>query len=205
MPAAPSLVDIPDFVETERLFLRPPMPGDAAAMNAAIQESWDDLHRWMPWARERPTPEQTAATAVQLRATFIARTDFPMWALLHDQKTIVGATGLHRFDLAVPRFEIGYWVRRGCQRQGYATEIVLAMARVALATLRAERVEIHCSHRNEASQRTALRCGFTLEGRLRNQSREPTGELRDTVIYSLLRNDAAAQALLHEALARPVL
>ncbi len=194
MPAEAQL-DVPDALETERLFLRPPMPGDGAAMNVAIQESWDDLHRWMPWARERPTPEQSEATAVQLRATFVARTDFPMWVQLRDRKTIVGATGLHRFDLAVPRFEIGYWVRRTCQRQGYATEIVRAMSRLALVTLKAERVEIHCSHRNEASQRTALRCGFTLEGRLRNHCREPTGELRDTLIYSLLPQDPAGQAL----------
>src|SRR5262249_23649796 len=95
-----------------------------------------------------------------------------------------------------PRFEIGYWVRRTREGQGYVSEAVRGLARFALRTLGAQRVEIHCSHRNERSQRVAERCGFTLDARLRNQAREPDGTLRDTLVYSLVPDDAAARALL---------
>jgi RimJ/RimL family protein N-acetyltransferase len=96
-------------------------------------------------------------------------------------------------DWAVPRFEIGYWVRRSCKGKGYVTEAVQALVQLAFKKLGAERVEIHCSHLNEPSQRVAERCGFALEGRLRNHKREPDGELRDTLVYALVAGDAAAQ------------
>jgi RimJ/RimL family protein N-acetyltransferase len=190
------LLDMPDAIETERLILRSPMAGDGPAMNEAILDTWDSLHRWMPWARERPTVEETETIARQLHASFITRADLPMVMFLHDRKTVVGSTGLHRMDWSVPRFEIGYWIRRTHEAQGYVSEAVHALARFAFRMLEAERVEIHCSHRNERSQKVATRCGFTLEGRLRNHGREPTGELRDMMVYALVSGDAAVQALL---------
>jgi RimJ/RimL family protein N-acetyltransferase len=198
MERSPVLLDLPDAIETERLILRSQMPGDGPAMNEAILDTWDALHRWMSWARERPTVEQSEATARQLRASFITRTDLPMLMFLHDRKTVVGGTGLHRMDWSVPRFEIGYWVRRTHEGQGYVAEAVRALTRFAFNTLKAERVEIHCSHRNARSQRVAERCGFLLDGRLRNHGREPTGELRDMLVYSLVATDAAVQALLEK-------
>lgn len=196
MGRSPVLLDIPDAIETERLILRSPMPGDGPAVNAAILDTWDALHRTMPWARERPTVEQTEETARQFRASFITRADLPMVMFLHDRKTVVGGTGLHRMDWSVPRFEIGYWIRRTYEGQGYVSEAVNGLTRFAFRMLKAERVEIHCSHRNERSQRVAERCGFLLEGRLRNHGRETTGELRDTMVYALVSGDAAVQALL---------
>jgi RimJ/RimL family protein N-acetyltransferase len=192
---SPVLLDLPDAIETARLILRSPRPGDGPAMNEAILDTWDALHRWMPWARERPTVAQTEETARQLCAGFIARTDLPMFMFLHDRTTVVGSTGLHRMDWSVPRFEIGYWIRRTHEGQGYVSEAVRALTRFAFRTLEAQRVEIHCSHRNTRSQRVAERCGFLFDGRLRNHGREPSGELRDMMIYALVPGDAAAQAL----------
>lgn len=31
--------------------------------------------------------------------------------------------GLHTIDRAIPKFEMGYWIRTSCARQGYATEL----------------------------------------------------------------------------------
>jgi RimJ/RimL family protein N-acetyltransferase len=112
-----------------------------------------------------------------------------------ESQRLIGTTGLHAFDWSVPKVATGYWVRRTFQGQGYVTEAVRALSRLAFTTLGAERVEIHCSHRNHRSQKVAERCGFVLEARLRNEAREPTGELRDTLIYALVRQDAAVEAL----------
>jgi RimJ/RimL family protein N-acetyltransferase len=155
-------------------------------MNEAILETWDSLHRWMPWARQRPSVQETEDTAKQLRGAFLARADLPFFMFLRDRPSVaVGGTGLHRMDWSVPRFEIGYWVRRSCKGNGYVTEALGALVRLAFKELGAKRVEIHCSHLNEPSQRVAERGGFVLEGRLRNQKREPGGEPRDTLVYAL--------------------
>ena len=129
------------------------------------------------------------------RAAFLTRADLSMLMVVCDG-TVIGGTGLHRMNWDVPQFEIGYWVRRTHEGQGYVSEAVRGLARFALGTLAAQRVEIHCSHRNTRSQRVAERCGFVLDGRLRNHGREPSGELRDMLVYSLVPTDAAARALL---------
>jgi len=195
MAPPPVLIDLPETIETQRLVLRAPRPGDGAAINEAILETWDTLHRMMPWARERPSLEESEAKARQMSAAFVTRADLPMLAFRKDTGTLAGTTGLHRMDWEVPRFEIGYWIRSTCEGHGYVSEWVAALTRFAFATLGARRVEIHCSHRNLRSQRVAERCGYVLEGRLRNHGREATGELRDTMVYALVPDDATAQAL----------
>jgi len=197
MEPTPAILAIPDVIETERLVLRSPMPGDGPAMNEALLETWDALQHWMPWARERPTVEETEERARQSRANFINRVDLPMFMFLRERPNVaVGGTGLHRMDWAVPRFEIGYWVSRSFEGKGYVSEAVRALTRLAFGTLGAERVEIHCGHRNVRSQRVAERCGFVLEGRLRNHRRETTGELRDTLVYALVPSDPATASIL---------
>jgi RimJ/RimL family protein N-acetyltransferase len=187
----PVLVDVPDRVETERLILRSQMPGDGPAVNAAILDSWTSLHEWMPWAQLPPTVAETEGKMRQGRASFIARTDLPMLIVRREGGTVIGGTGLHRMDWSVPRFEIGYWLGASYWGHGYVTEAVRALTALALDTLAAVRVEIHCSHRNLRSQQVALRCGYTLEARLRNHGREPSGELRDMMVYARVRDDAA--------------
>ena len=41
----PVLPDIPDHIETERLLLRAPRPGDGAILNASVIVTLDDLRR----------------------------------------------------------------------------------------------------------------------------------------------------------------
>jgi len=188
----PSQPEPPETLETERLSLRAPVPGEGRAANEAILETWDELHRWMPWAREPPSVEQYEERIRELHAKRIARTALPMTMWLRDGGTFLGSADLHHMDWSVPSFEIGFWVRSTSQGRGYVTEAVRALTGLAFAALEAERLEIRCSPRNPRSQRVAERCGFSLEGRLRNQTREPSGELRDTLVYALLRGDAAA-------------
>lgn len=58
-PLDPILRDFPDQLETERLLIRAPRPGDGAAGNAAIRESEAELRPWMPWVHPLPSPDDT--------------------------------------------------------------------------------------------------------------------------------------------------
>ena len=51
-------------------------------------------------------------------------------------------------DWTVPRFEIGYWVRKSFAGQGYVTEAV-RHRRLAVRELRAKRVQLHIDVRND--------------------------------------------------------
>jgi len=180
----PLLLDLPEEIMTERLLLRPPRAGDGAAVNEAVLESVEALQRWMPWATPIPTPEQSESWCRKSAADFLARKQLPMLLFLRDGGTFVGGSGMHAVDWNVPRFEIGYWVRRQFEGQGLVTEAVGAITRFAFETLRAQRVEIRTDDRNERSSRVAQRLGYRLEGVLRNESRDAYG-LRDTRIYAV--------------------
>lgn len=182
----PILLDFPDSMETERLTIRSPLPGDGAELQAAVAESLDDLAPWMPWADHLPTAEEEEALVRRAHARFLTREDLWFLLFLRGTHTLVGGSGLHRIDWQVPRFEIGYWVRRRFAGQGYITEAVRAITGFAFERLGARRVEIRCDPRNLLSQRVAQRAGFALEATLHNHSVAADGEVRDTLIYTRL-------------------
>jgi len=179
----PILLDFPDQIETERLIIRAPRPGDGPAANAAICESIHELRPWMPWAQEIPTIKETEEVFRRAASQWLTRENLMMALFRKSDGMFVGGSGLHRIDWSVPRFEIGYWVRTQLQGQGYITEAVLGITEFALNTLGAKRIEIRCDAHNTRSAAVAERAGYTLEARFHHDSRGTDGSLRDTLIY----------------------
>jgi RimJ/RimL family protein N-acetyltransferase len=66
------------------------------------------------------------------------------------------------------------------------SEAVVALARMAFGPLRARRLEIRTDSRNTASRAVAERCGFSLEGLLRDDALNVSGQLSDTCIYGMI-------------------
>lgn len=176
----------PEYIETERLYLRLPQPGDGAEVNAAIRETYADLHQWMPWADHIPEVEETEQRRLSALEGFKAGKHFQVQAHRKVDDSLVVLAGLTPLNEAVPSFEIGYWCRARHQGQGYVSETVRALTPVAFEILGANRVEIHCDEHNLASRRVAERSGYRLEAVLRNHRITPGGELGNTVIYALL-------------------
>ncbi len=186
----PILRDFPYSFETERLTIRGPLPGDGEELHTAVTESQAELKPWMPWAVDLPDAEGYEARVREGQVKFLAREDLWLMLLLKGTHTIIGGSGLHRLDWAVPRFEIGYWVRTAYARQGYITEAVAGITDFAFDVLGARRVEIRCDARNERSMAVARRSGFNHEGTLRCEDRHHlTQELRDTLVFSKIKQD----------------
>ena len=183
----PVLLDFPEAFETARLRIRCPMPGDGPAVNAGIVESLERFRPWFPWADHAPTEEETETNLRRARARFLDRTDLRLLIFRKDTGDFVGSSGLHRIDWAVPKFEIGYWVRTSCEGKGYITEAVTGITDFAFDALGARRVEIRCDTRNVRSRAIPERLGFTREAHLRNDGRGTDGNLRDTYIYAKVR------------------
>ncbi len=185
----PILLDVPGELETERLVLRAPRPGDGPMVQAAIDESFGELAPWLPWAATRQPPEVTEAFLRKAAADYVARTDLTMLMLRREDGGFVGGTGLTRIEWSVPRMEIGYWCRTSMVGRGYVTEAARALGRFAFDVLGARRVEIHCDPSNARSRRVAERGGFVLEGILRKHALTPSGAVRDTCVYALVDDE----------------
>lgn len=185
----PILIDLPMPIETPRLILRPAMPGDGPALHEAKAETFDQLHQWMPWAKEMSTVEEDEITVREAYAKFIRREDLMLFAFEKDTGRFIAGTGLHRFDWAVRRFEIGYWVRTSAQRKGYATEISNALTRYAFTQLNAKAVCIGHAAGNDKSCGVIEKLGFALEGVMKNETSLPDGTVLDSYIYGRTNMD----------------
>jgi len=175
---------------TERLEIRRPVPEDAAALTAAIAETFDHLRLWMPWAQEPQTFEQSQSVIERMIAKWLPEQDYALFCFERESGAFVLAGGLHLVESSVPSFHIGYWCRKAYQGKGYVTEAVHAIRDAGFETVGARRIEIRCDARNVASQAVAERCGFRLEGTFQNDCRDQDGRLQSTMFYALTRDDA---------------
>ena len=178
----PVLRSLPMPIKTNRLEIRPAIPGEGKKINAAIVASHPELRQWMPWAIDLPTIEDSEERIRKNQAEWILRSNLNLSIFLNG--AYLGGTGYHRLDWQVPCFEIGYWVRSDMVGQGVVTETVSALTSYAIRELGARRLEIRCDALNKSSSNVARRCGFELEACLRRQALKPgTDELRDTEVY----------------------
>ena len=140
-------------VITDRLSLDPVSP---AEMDALISHS-----RLPGWAEDFPQPsdhdaarqffDQGVHTASAKLATRLIREQ--------DSDEVVGSIGF----LLLPEdgdVEVSYSVVPSRRQQGYATEALLALARVALDDPAVSRVIAHTEEENTASQELLLTAGF---------------------------------------------
>jgi RimJ/RimL family protein N-acetyltransferase len=184
----PELNALPFPIETDRLILRPPLPGDGAELHKAVEETWDSLNRWMIWAQARMSAEDCEVNIREAFAKFILGQDIRLHGYEKETGRLVLSSGLHRFDWRIRRFETGYWVRESAQGQGYATEACAAILQYAFDVLKARHVEIEHADGNDASRRVIEKLGFVkegvLKGALANHS-DPDGGVYDSHVYSL--------------------
>jgi RimJ/RimL family protein N-acetyltransferase len=116
----------------------------------------------------------------------------------------IGSTRFGDIEPANGRVEIGWtWLAASRQRTAANTEAKLLQLRYAFDELGAERVAFKTDARNVQSRQAIERLGAVPEGTLRHHIRMPDGFMRDTVYYSILRDEwPAVRERLQARLAR---
>lgn len=190
MPTPPILRDVATQLETERLVLRCPQPGDGVLTHEAVVESLAALRAWpasLPWAMAEPSVEASETFCRESIADFVRRTGFVYLAFERTSGRFVASLGVHHIDWSVPKCEIGFWCRSSMQRRGYTREAVAAIVRTLLDDHGVRRIAIHTDEANLPTRALSESLGFALEGIQRHDRTAPGGELRSTCIYALVR------------------
>jgi RimJ/RimL family protein N-acetyltransferase len=183
------LMDLPEALTSGRVIVRCYRPGDGADLWDAVEESRAHLAPFMPWVDSHRCPDDSEAYARSARARWQLREELPMCVREVGTGRYLGGTGLHQIAWDVPSFEVGYWLRASAEGFGFMTEAVQLVCGLAFEICGANRVHIRCDSSNARSAAIPRRLGFTLEGVLRNASRSPFGELRDTLVFSLVPDE----------------
>jgi RimJ/RimL family protein N-acetyltransferase len=127
------------------------------------------------------------------------------WATIAlDSGRAVGSTRFGDIDVASERVEIGWTLLAPSRwRTAVNSEAKLLQLRYAFDELGAGRVGLKTDARNLRSQAAIERLGGVREGVLRRHMRLPDGFIRDSVYYSIVRNEwPAVRDRLEERLAR---
>ncbi len=172
----------------ELLLLRLPTAGDVDALFAAVEESIDELGRWMPWCAEGYTRDG-AATFVEGQGTAWREGREYSFAVFEQRTShLVGCCGLNQLDWQNRRANLGYWVRRSARGRGAAASAAQLVAEFGFRELLLVRIEIIAATENVASQRVAEKVGAVREGIARKRCQ--VGEItHDAVMFSLVRED----------------
>ena len=142
----------------------------------------------MPWAHEPVTLEHEETVARQ-GCPILARQDMMLLLILKNTNTLIGGSGLHRFDWDVPRFEIGYWARRAMKDTALFQKQSMASPNLPLKAIGRTR-NIHMDHRNIRSWRMPPNAAISnMKAPCAIMLAMFAGGLRETWIYSKIRSD----------------
>lgn len=176
----------PVTLSTDRLTLRPLSLDDAAA----LAEAASDGALWEKKTTTVPRPEGFRAyieKALELQAAGLA---LPFATIVRDGDRVVGSTRYMNIDAANHRVEIGTtWIARSWQRSFVNTHAKFLMLRHAFEMLGCNAVELRTHHLNDQSRAAIERLGAKLDGILRRHMIMPDGHVRDTVVYSIIREE----------------
>jgi RimJ/RimL family protein N-acetyltransferase len=171
------------------LIIRAYQPGDGHELCISTTASYEHLRPWMPWAMAEDSVDSAEVRARRFAARYLLNEDFILGIWVGDQ--LAGGTGFHLRggSLAVQSAEIGMWIRGSYAGQGLGTRSLAAMLKWGFEDWGWERLSWHCDTRNFASAAVARKNGLTLEGTLRSDVLDVEGQRRDTLIFSMLRDE----------------
>ncbi len=176
------LLDFPMPIKTERLIIRPVMPGDGKNLFEMIEESRNELEKWLPWTEKVKHWEDSEKTARMFYADFIIRKVFRFLILQNNR--MIGGCSLHRINWEIPSADTGYYCRTSEQGKGYIREAIAALTVFGFNRLGLRRLTITCDDENLRSAHVAESLGFILESKAKGFITKPgTDELRISRCY----------------------
>lgn len=143
------------------------------------------------WVLEWPRDETLEAFAEWMRTAAIeAPASLPFAIVLAATGEPVGMTGFLEIRPRHLGLEIGRtWIARAHQGSQVNPESKYLLLRHAFETLGAARVQLKTDRNNLHSQRAIEKLGAMREGVLRQYQMRSDGTLRDTVVYSVIRDE----------------
>ena len=145
---------------------------------------------WELWYTSVPSPKTIDSyldTALSQQASGNA---LPFAIINKKTNTIVGTTRYLNVDAKNKRVEIGAtWYSKKVQRTGINTECKYILLKYAFENLNCIAVEFRTHFHNHPSRNAILRLGAKQDGILRNHRVDEHGNLRDTVVFSILDSE----------------
>ena len=183
---------LPDKIITERLVLKVNKKATfelARKLYEVTVQSQDTLAEWLPPLGKIHSPEDDFPFLLECQKNRKEKIEFHYLITEKKTKKILGSIALINISDENKSSEIGYWLSNEAVGHGYVQESVHALEDEAFQR-GINRIVIRNNTKNLRSVRVAERCGYILEGVMR-QDRWDTyhQRWRDSNIFSKLKSD----------------
>ncbi|PWL39580.1 GNAT family N-acetyltransferase [Flagellimonas aquimarina] len=150
----------------------------------------EDGKLWELWYTSVPSSKTIKSYVNTVLDEQKAGLAMPFVVLDKKTNTVIGSTRYLNVDAKNRRLEIGAtWYSQRVQRTGINTECKHLLLTHAFEKLKCIAVEFKTHFHNHTSRNAILRLGAKQEGIIRNHRIDDQGNLRDTVIFSILDSE----------------
>ena len=177
----------PITLEGQHVRLEPLSPAHEGALIAAASdgELWDSTVTIVPSSPAKMIDYIQAALNGQAQGR-----ELPLVIVRKSSNEVVGTTRFYDIKPNDRGVAIGYtWLSKSAQRTAVNTESKLLMLSHAFDHWQCIRVELLTDVLNEQSRTAILRLGAKEEGILRRPMIMPSGRIRDSVIFSIIKEE----------------
>ena len=153
-------------IETPRMWLRCPLPGDGDALYQCVQQTLAQLQTWpdsLPWAQQPQSPDISEDYCQTCYAAWVMGLRWPLLMWDKDTAQLAGSIGFHQINHDTQTWELGYWCSQSMQGQGRMTEAVSGLTAYVTAHWPQVRMLCRIDTRNTASLRVVQKTGFSWE------------------------------------------
>lgn len=171
-------------LEGSRIFLKKHEEELASTMFSYVEKDRARLGRFMPWVPLTLNIEDELDYIKHTHKCWDDGTLFDYGIFRKSDNFYMGNIGLHSIHWDFKRCEIGYWILRDFEGQGYMSEALRTLEAHAFQ-LGFHRIEVRCSSINQRSANVPIACGYLFDGVLKENSIEHE-KYRDTFIFSKL-------------------
>lgn len=183
-------VNFQNELEGERLILRITKPTLETAQEilSQIDRNRDHLGKWFPWVQANQKVEDLYQYLSDKEKHFEEQTKVAYGIYINQ----IYSGNISFFDLSFDKqsAEIGYWLDKSLTRNGYITESIKLIEKYCFVDLGLNRLEIKCEENNIPSIEVAQKCGYTLEGKLREyRYSHYLQKFTDHILFSKLRRE----------------
>ncbi len=155
-----------------------------------LLEAASDGALWELWYTAVPSGKTIDRYIDQGQQEFNRGSALPFTIIDRDSKQIIGSTRYLNVELSHKRLEIGNtWYAKSFQRTNVNTECKYLLLKHAFEKLNCVAVEFRTHWHNHRSRNAILRLGAKQDGVLRNHRIDQEGNLRDTVVFSIIQSE----------------
>ena len=117
----------------------------------------------------------------------ISRTYFPYVIIDDTNNSLIGFIDLKNIDWHIPKTEIGYYIDEPYAGKGIITQALTQICDHCFNEKGFEKLFLRTHPENISAQRVAEKCGFQLEGTIRNDYKTSSGKLIDLHYYGRIK------------------